>query len=195
MNLRACLSGEGYETMHRGALMPSPLSRSIDLDIQTAVLQVNSPSKNLVEAFEKYVPLEVLHLMVGSSFMACNIGRFDHARTINEGLTPLFSKHNFVVMVCAIFNLATGRKDEALAALERMLKANPRDDTLLCMCALVKKELGVLSWRSLAQRVIDRGEDADAVRVAEELLAEVTAAVDKTAVPSAEAALAKMRFA
>jgi hypothetical protein len=165
------------------------------LSIQTVPVQMLSPSKNLVEAFEKDVPLEVLRLMAGSTFMACSAGTFHHAQTIVDGLTPLFSKHAFVLVVRSIFDLATGRREEALKALERLVEANPRDDTLLCMCALVKKELGISGWRSLAQCVVDRGEDADAVRVAEELLAELTADADKKAVPSAKAALANMRFA
>jgi hypothetical protein len=165
------------------------------VSIQTVPVPVSTLSKDLVDAFEKDIPLEVLHLLAGSTFMACGKGMLDHAKTIVDGLTPIFSKHVFVTMVRSIFDLATGRKEEALAALERLVKTNPRDDTLLCMCALMKKELGVCGWRTLAQCVVDRGEDADAVRVAEELLAETTAVADKVAVPSAKAALANLRFA
>ena len=183
------------ENMDRCASNASALLRSIDVSIQTVPVPQSSLPKDLLDAFEKDVPLEVLRLLTGSTLMACGKGIFDHAQTIVDGLTPLFSKHVFVGMVRSIFDLATGRKDEALTALERLVEANPRDDTLLCMCALVKKQLGVSGWRSLAQCVVDRGEDADAVRVAEDLLAELAADADKKAVPSAKAALANMRFA
>ena len=98
-------------------------------------------------------------------------------------------------MLRGVLELATGRNDEALEVMERVMSSNPRDDTLLSMCASLKKDLGVPGWRSLAQRVVDRGEDADAVRLAEELLAGPTADLNKRAVPSTDAAMANLRFA
>jgi predicted Zn-dependent protease len=165
------------------------------LSIQTVSVQVSPLSKELIDAFERDVPPEVLHLMAGSSYLACGKGLIDQAQTITDGLTPHFSKHAFVAMLRAVLDLATGRRAEALKVMERVMKSNPRDDTLLCMCASLKKDSGAPGWRSLAQCVVDRGEDADAVRLAEELLAEPTADLDKMAVPSAKAALSSLRFA
>lgn len=165
------------------------------MSIQTVPIQVASPSKHLIDMLEKDVPLEVLRLMSGSTLMACNKGIFDHAETIIDGLAPLFSKHFFVAVLRAMLDIARGRSAEALNVMEVLVKANPRDSTLLCMCAWLRKELGASGWRRLAQCVVDRGEDADAVRIAEELLAESAADLDNKAAPSAQAGLASMRFA
>ncbi len=165
------------------------------MSIQTVPIQVSPLSKGLVEAFEKDVPQEVLILMAGSTLMACGKGLVDQAQIITDGLTPLFSNYVFVSVARCVADLASGRKAEALQVLERAVKLHPRDDILLCICASVRKELGGADWRSLLQCVIDRGEDADAVREAEELLEEPSADRNKMAVPIAKAALANLRFA
>jgi hypothetical protein len=164
------------------------------LSIQTLPIQIPPLSKDVVGAFENDVPLEVLLLMAGSTAMACGRGLVDDAQVITDGLTPLFSKHVFVLTLRASVALATGHQTEALQILERVMKSNPRVDPVVCMCASLRKTLGAPGWRDLAQRVIDRGEDADAVCIAEALLAEPTANLDKVAIPSVKAALASMRF-
>jgi predicted Zn-dependent protease len=171
------------------------ISKGHRLSIQTVPGQESSRSKELTDAFEKDVPLEVLRLMAGSTVMACGKGLVDQAQTIVDGLTPHFSKHMFVALLRSVLNLAAGRRAEALQVVEHAMKSNPRDDSLLCMCASMRKDLGTPGWRGLAQCVVDRGEDADAVRIAEALLAEPEVNRDKMAVPSAKAALAGLRFA
>ena len=165
------------------------------MSIQIVPVQVSPVSKELTDAFEKDVPMEVLLLLAGSTIMACGKGFIEQAQAITDGLTPHFSKHVFVAVLRSMLALATGRQADALQIVERVMKSNPRDDPLVCMCASLRKDVGAPGWRSLAQCVIDRGEDADAVRIAEALLAAPTAELDKMAVPSAKAALASLRFA
>ena len=165
------------------------------MNIQPVPVQVSSISAELTDAFEKDIPLEVVLLMAESTFLAIRKSLLSQAQNIIDGLTPHFSKHIFVPVLGALLAGAEGRHADAMQVLERLMKSSPRSDAITCVCAMLRKELGVPGWRTLAQRVIDRGEDADAIGMAEDLLACPAAHLDKMAAPSAKAALTGLRFA
>ena len=165
------------------------------MTIQTVSVHVAPMSDEFSQMLEKDIPAEVVQLMLQSILLALNRNMLNQAQPIVDGLTPHFSKLIMVPMLGAVLASVAGRDAEALQVVERLMKSHPQIDAVACICASMRKDLGAPGWRALAQRVIDRGEDADAVGVAEALLAGPTAHLDKLAVPSAGAALGGLRFA
>jgi predicted Zn-dependent protease len=141
------------------------------VSIHPAPASTAASSAALTEAFEKDIPLDVLRVMTQSALAAVCQNMPDQAQRIIDGLTPHFLPYTAVAMARATVAMATGRHAEALQMLERLTKTNPQIDAVICACAMLKKEMGVPGWRALAQRVIDRGADADAIGIAEEMLA------------------------
>ena len=164
-------------------------------NVQAMPLQDTSISAEFGNALGKDVSSKALYLMAELTLLAIGKGLLSSADLIVSGLTACFSTHLFVPMLAAAVAGAEGRHADALQIYERLLKSNGHNSNLLCTVASLRKEFGVSGWRTLAQRVIDRGDDADAIGVAEALLAGPTNHTANTPVASTEAGLAGLRFA
>ena len=169
--------------------------RSSKLGEKVIAFQLPSLSAEVLRQAERDVPMETLLLMAGSAMLACTRGLSDQAEDIAAGLTPHFSKHAFVTLLRAMLALSKGEPTEALHVVEGLMRSNPRSSYLMCTCASIKQHLDLPGWRELAQLVIDRGDDADSVGAAEQLLAKAETVSKKMTVTSSEAALANLRFA
>jgi predicted Zn-dependent protease len=165
------------------------------LNVPNVPVLLSSRSTESSDAVEKYLPLNTVVLMVEAAVLAIGNDSPTDAKNIIDGLMLHASEHDIVPSLVASLATAEGRYADALQVFERLVKSKPQSDALICICASLRKELGVPGWRGLAQRVIDRGIDADAVGSAEKLLAGPIAKVDKMTAPAAKAAFAGLRFA
>jgi Bacterial type III secretion protein (HrpB1_HrpK) len=116
------------------------------------------------------VPLDVLRLLTGCALAAVCRQMPQEAQQIVDGLQPRFAAYTAVAMASATVATATGRLHDALRMLDRLAAADPQNDAIGCACAMLKRELGMAGWRTLAQRVVDNDTDAQAVSLAEEML-------------------------
>jgi Bacterial type III secretion protein (HrpB1_HrpK) len=170
------------------------------LQTKESILSIQNLSTNASPAFaaltaelEKDIPLDVLRVLTRSSMAALSVHMPAEARLIVDGLHPHFTRHPAVAMARVTVTIASGQPAEALQMVESLLQTHPQLDAALCCCALLKKSMGVPGWRVLAQRVISRGADADAVGMAEEMLAVPHSRGAK--LQGVNAALAAVRFA
>jgi Bacterial type III secretion protein (HrpB1_HrpK) len=118
-----------------------------------------------MEDIEADVPLDTLRLMTRTCLMAVVSKMPEEAQIIVD-----FSSYIAVAMARVTVAIATGRRAEALEKLDRLSNASPEIDAVTCAYAMLKKEMGVSGWRPLAQRVIERNTDPQAVEVARDLL-------------------------
>jgi hypothetical protein len=149
------------------------------------------PAHALAE-LEHDVPLDTLRLLTRTALTAVATQQLDEATLIADGLQPCFGHYLAVAMASATVATATNRPAEALSKLETLVKLRPDMDGVVCACALLKKEMGLSGWRSLAQRVIDSDGDEDATRLAREMLG---TNVKESVPPPAIDASAVLRFA
>jgi predicted Zn-dependent protease len=163
---------------------------------QTKELSVNSAVEkiptSLTEQIRQDVPLEVLRLVTRSALVAVCYSMVAEAQTIAEGLRPHFADYLGVAMAQATVLMAGGRHGEALEVLDDLARRHPDADAIVCACAMLKKEFGVSGWRALAQRVVDRDADVQAVTMAQEMLGTTRLGAG---VASLSAAQATLRFA
>lgn len=195
MSLTGCLICTPVEILGTAVLECAAFERSSKLSERIIGFQTPSLSAEELRQAERDVPFETLLLMAGSAVMACTRGLSNQAEDIAAGLTPHFSKHVFVTLLRAMLALSKGQQTEALQIVEGLMRSSPRSSYLMCTCATLKQQLDLPGWRELAQLVLDRGDDADAVGAAEQLLAKGEAASKRTTATASEAALANLRFA
>jgi hypothetical protein len=175
--------------------MPATLLQSKEsiLSIQNLSTNASPAFAALTAELEKDIPLDVLRVLTHSSLAAVCMQMHADAQLIVNGLYPHFMRYPAVAMARVTVAIASGRQAEALQMVESLLQTHPQLDAALCCCALLKKSMGVPGWRVLAQRVISRGADADAVGMAEEMLAVPHSRAAKP--QGGNAALAAVRFA
>jgi hypothetical protein len=130
------------------------------------------------ESTEDLVPLDTLRLSTRCALTAICYQQNDEAQKIVDGLRPLFGHYIAVAMADATVATATQRYADALSILERLARTNPQVDSVVCACAMLKRDMGIAGWREMAQHVVDYGRDADAVTLAAQALGRSAAPSD-----------------
>lgn len=108
-----------------------------------------------VTELERAVTTPVLKLMLQSSYLAIERALIDEAETIADGLAPLMPWYAEIEILKATVSVAANRPAEGLALLERLIAKEPGLHSAVCACAMLKKDLGLGDWRSLAHGVIE----------------------------------------
>jgi thioredoxin-like negative regulator of GroEL len=139
------------------------------------------------------VTLDVARLMTQAALLAVSAQRNEDAERIVDGLVPVFGEYAAVAMARATVGVALGRNREALALLESLAGEHPQFMAIRCAYAMLKKELGLSGWQSIAQAIVRDDSDPQAVQLAEQLLADLPRRHGRVAAPSLETS--GMRFA
>jgi hypothetical protein len=99
------------------------------------------------------VPLDTLRLLTQSALLAVHRCLIDDAKLITEGLHASFGDYAGVAMAHATVTAADGQTADALELFKKSCQAHPGVSALRCGYAMVKKELDLPGWRTLAEEV------------------------------------------
>jgi hypothetical protein len=136
--------------------------------------------------------LEVVKLSADVALMAVAMSRLNDASQIADNLYEAFDGCVQLGLLVATVRVASGKSAEALPIMEDLVRSHPHIDATTLCCAALKKDLGLGSWRDLAEGVLNRASDPNAVRQARELLYGPQSATERKA-DTCSAAV--MRFA
>jgi thioredoxin-like negative regulator of GroEL len=112
-----------------------------------------TPGKSLLQHLHEDVPIDTLRLVTQTALLAVCSDYIDEANAISDGLQPSFGGYVAVAMAHATVASADGRSADALNLLTRLCARCPRVSALRCALAMLKKELDLPDWRSLAEEV------------------------------------------
>jgi lipopolysaccharide biosynthesis regulator YciM len=132
---------------------------------------VNAQLPRTELSLDDEVSWDVIQLAASVALMGVASEKHEEAAQIADGLHAAFGQYVQVTLVAASVKASSGHLAEALSLLEDLAKHRPDIDATLSACAMLRKELGITGWRAMAKRVVQQGTDADAVRIAQELLA------------------------
>ncbi len=133
-------------------------------------LQPASSHKSLLQHLHEDVPVDTLRLLTQTALLAVSRDFIDEANAISDGLQPGFGEYVAVAMAHATVASADGRSADALDLLNRLCVRYPQVSALRCAQAMLKKELGLPGWRSLAEELMADSADPQAREAARSML-------------------------
>jgi hypothetical protein len=137
--------------------------------------------------------IETAKLMTRVAMLGIKAHLFDDAQRIVDGLEPVFGNYVSVGMGVATLSMALGQNREALDSVEALARTFPAVSAIRAVQAVLKSELGLGGWQTLAEQVLADNDDALAVEMMTELTRGSTRVGARRVAPSFEAT--GLRFA
>jgi predicted Zn-dependent protease len=126
--------------------------------------------KSLLQHLQEDVPVDTLRLLTQTALLAVSSDFINEANAISDGLQPGFGEYVAVAMAHATVASADGRSADALDLLKRLCARYPHVSALRCALAMLKKELDLPGWRTLAEDVAADDSDPQARDAAQAML-------------------------